>query len=118
MSTYNSYAEAKITNPESDIYHLNNIEFVRDDTTVRAGDWKKCDPADYCITVEKFLADGHKFVDGDLFLNSENDDVEIGKTYENGIEITTHEANEKCKSVDDQCYVLRAAALIQPEPQF
>ncbi|QZI87850.1 hypothetical protein SIPHO054v2_p0051 [Vibrio phage 103E44.1] len=115
MNTYDSYAEAKIANPESDIFYAESQGFAPGDKPGAAASWVACEPADHCMTVEKFLAEGHKLVDGDVFLNSENDDVEVGKKYENGIVITEYEANKPTSSVDDKCYILRAAAL---QPQF
>lgn len=121
MATYNTYQEAKIANPEFDIYStmISNggssevfgvIGFIEKITS----NFKECNPADYCMTVEEFLVDGHKFVDGDVFLNHDGDIVEVGKWYQS-IRICPEEANLTVDG-DENCYILRAAALeVKPE---
>lgn len=77
MKTYPTYQEAKIANPECEIYRIektgvfahciyhksNAVRFVDFDS-----DGIKCNPADYCMTVEQFLRDGYEFVEGDVIL--------------------------------------------------
>lgn len=108
MKTYKTYQEAKIANPNSDIYHADSIGFVSSDAQVTAANWKKCNPADYCMTVEKFLANGHKFEVGDLILGTENNIAEVGNHYSVVL------SNEICES-DKERFVLRAAALEHTE---
>ncbi|CAM0104127.1 hypothetical protein MYOV065v1_p0045 [Vibrio phage PS15B.2] len=114
MTTYNTYQEAKIANPDKEIYemaaHFAASSFIK--TANSRASWNKCNPADHCMTVEKFLADGHKFVEGDLVLN-----IDGG--------VSTVNYSSRAKSSDDYCleymnypeegdnkrYILRAAAL-------
>ena len=111
MKVYDSYAEAKIANPESDIYERMCVDFATADyvslvAMCGTGDgWNKCDPADHCMTVEKFLADGHKFVKGDVCL------------YLNGSVVTVKDPIgwNKPDLDDGELYVLRAAALEKPK---
>ena len=78
-----------------------------------ASGWTKCDPSKYCMTVEKFLADGYKFVEGDLILDESSvylvSDCQTQK-YWDGTVYETESAN-KPNSDDDSRYILRAAAL-------
>lgn len=125
MTTYNTYQEAKIANPEEEILKARDDwdgcecyvgKFIANKPGesggvpfIGKGAFKKCNPADYCMTVEKFLADGHKFVGGDVFLNHDGDIVEVGKWYQS-IRICPEEANLAVGG-DENCYILRAAAL-------
>lgn len=110
MTTYNSYEEAKIANPESDIYKLIGMGgFVFGDglgDLIRISslqtDAEKCNPSDHCMTIERFLADGHKFVDGDIAL-IHNGDV---KTVVNPhLDWNTPNPNDNIR------FILRATAL-------
>ena len=111
MKVYDSYAEAKIANPDSDIYERMCVDFATADyvSLVRmcgTGDgWNKCHPAYYCMTVEKFQADGHSFVEGDICMNT---DASV---------VTIKHVNEWNDPDIDDCdrYVLRAAALEKPK---
>ena len=96
MTTYNSYEAAKIANPESDIY-----EFEGYFSSFKGIGSKKCNPADCRMTIEKFLDDGYKFVDGDAFLNSRGEVVII----------TNAQSNNRIIGGDERRFVLRAAAL-------
>lgn len=122
MSTYNTYQEAKIANPESEIVRWNKSDkykaVSKSDLSGYLITWSYCDPADYCVTVEKFLRDGHKFVDGDLIysslldlvINVTKDELMDGESYpEDGV-------NTLMPS-DDKRYILRAAALEQPKQE-
>ncbi len=112
MKTYNSYEAAKIANTESDIYKLIGMDgFVFGNglgdlirITSLQTDAEKCKPADHCVTVEKFLADGYKFVEGDLILS-------LGG-YLTKVEAGDHlnGCNESDRE-DSKRYILRAAAL-------
>ena len=121
MTTYNSYEEAKIANPESEIVTTGpNWEYnpalkwkfeklVEDDGEVDAhaledSAWVKCNPADHCMTVEKFLKAGHKGINGDSYLD------DGGTLMTLGVDISSRAFNEK-GSLDHKMHILRAAAL-------
>ncbi len=107
MTTYNTYQEAKIANPDSDIYNdiKGKFQAIKDAPTSHfANGWELCKPQNYCMTVEKFLADGHKFVDGDIVQNHYG---AVAIDCEN-IREWNHQAITKC---DRSQYILRAAAL-------
>lgn len=111
MKTYNTYQEAKVANPERDIYKDKGGEFgLRSELLRSVGPLDECNPADHCMTVEKFLADGHKFVEGDLILDggviwTVSDRVN-SDTY-----IYTVKSSNKPDTDDNERYILRAAAL-------
>ena len=100
MTTYNSYQEAKIANPDSEIYKFDK-SFTCDSNRFGQS-FPLCNPADHCMTVEKFLGDGHKFVGWDVYLNSD------GRTL--GV-VNIPEYNNKRSTIDCNSYILRAAAL-------
>lgn len=133
MKTYNTYQEAKIANPEceiavktkkaaddfgdaicfqavvadsswSDGYAFSDDE----DSSPRISDgyWKICNPADHCMTVEEFLKDGHKFVEGDVYFHIK--EAELSVVGVGGFE--PGHANTLI-SDDAESYILRAAAL-------
>lgn len=106
MKTYDSYAESKIANPESEIYENDNGEFgTLQQLLGSVGEFVICNPADYCMTVEQFLAAGHKFVKGDICLTHGGTVVKV--RYAGGW--------NQLSSYDNERYVLRAAALNQAE---
>ena len=125
MTTYNSYAEAKIANPDLEILEARpdwdgSPEYVgafianKPDGNggvpyIGKGAFQKSNPADHCMTVERFLADGHKFVEGDLILDEGSVYLVAGcKSQSNWYE--TESANmPDCD--DNSRYILRAAAL-------
>ncbi|CAL9963323.1 hypothetical protein VPHK165_0089 [Vibrio phage K165] len=105
MTAYNTYQEAKIANPESDIFFMHNGDY-------RTGTWidqhhfgrssfTLCNPADHCIRYGDFLTLGYRFVDGDAFLSSTGEVVIV----------TNAHANNRIMSGDNKRFVLRAAAL-------
>lgn len=101
MATFKSYVEAKIAHPDQDIYLDESVFRVWRYDQIKSG--TKCNPADYCITVEKFLDDGHKFVEGDIYL-------------EDGGSVVTVKMHSICidsqpVSGGDKRFILRAAAL-------
>ncbi len=117
MTTYNTYQEAKIANPESEIYVLSRktalmvgkFQAINDAPTSHfASGWTKCDPSKYCMTVEKFESDGHKLVSGDLYLNLDG----IVITYKSGIHNSADETGR-----NKNRHILRAAALETKEPK-
>jgi len=117
MNTFNTYQEAKIANPESEIY-IHTGEFLPSKNicpspiTYEARGFKICNPADYCMTVEKFLRDGHKFVDSDSFIDQDGRAELIG----DGNFFNVNGANDP-QIDDDKRYILRAAALEQPKQE-
>ncbi|AUS00496.1 hypothetical protein NVP1276O_03 [Vibrio phage 1.276.O._10N.286.54.E4] len=108
MTTYNTYQEAKIANPEGEVYSDGSMFFALPVKTFMY-DSAKCNPADYCMTVEKFLVGGHKFVEGDAFLETDGDIYRVGMGFVDMM-------NESDK-LDCHRYILRAAALEEkPKP--
>lgn len=114
MATYYTYQEAKIANPEFDIYStmISNggrsevfgaIGFIEKITS----NFNECNPADYCMTVERFLSDGHRLVDGDVYLNLDGEVVEFIFVCDKS------QSNRKIKG-NDARFILRAAALEKP----
>jgi hypothetical protein len=105
MKKYNTYQEAKIENKNDEIA-TNGIEFAtaRCLNLSHAFKWKICNPKDHCMTVEKFLADGHKFVDCDCHTGTDGVVRVVGSDY------PVSDANLRIGS-DRNRYILRAAAL-------
>ena len=68
--TYPTYQAAKIANPDCNIYtHGGLFSNEKFNSLPYVNGWRPCNPADYCMTVRQFLDAGHKFVEGDIFLN-------------------------------------------------
>jgi len=113
MTTYKTYQESKIANPESDIYELDNGVFVADGWIDHRNYGKHtfelCNPADYCMTVEKFLSDGYKFVEADLILDEGLIYVVSDCKQQNNWYDTESVNKPDCN--DDVRYILRAAVL-------
>ena len=107
MTTYNSYQDAKIANPDADIYKYRD-NYQSGDTPCRANErWVKCRPSGYCMTVEEFLAKGHKFVEGDVILNF-NFKTELHVEFIYNEYLGAYNDPDKG---DSSRYILRAAAL-------
>jgi hypothetical protein len=113
MTTYNSYEAAKIANPDSEIWASKLARCGRDNifgTKVSLAEltnnYFKCNPADHCMTVEKFLADGNKFVEGDVIFNTYP-----RPTVDFICDADLNNYNELDEEDDDKRYILRAAAL-------
>lgn len=106
MTTYNTYQEAKIANPDKEIIRFDKQDEFKavgnDELSAYLTTWTKCNPADHCITVEKFLADGYKFEIGDICLDDEGQVINI--------DVEGHTWNKPDKFDVDR-YVLQAAAL-------
>ncbi|CAH9013165.1 hypothetical protein VPHF35G1_0085 [Vibrio phage F35 g1] len=100
MTTYNTYQEAKIANPESEIYKLASGYIATKEP--QGISVHKCNPADHCMTVEEFLADGYKFELGDVCLDGYGEVVNI--------DVECH-IWDKPDDRDSSRYILRAAAL-------
>ncbi len=114
MRVYSTYQEAKIANPECDIYNDTHGKFrpIKDAPTSHfANGWELCKPKNYCMTVEKFLVDGHRLEIDDWVIGVR------GLTFQ----ISSNEIDEwNVKSVtpmDSKLYILRAAALETKEPK-
>lgn len=130
MTTYNTYQAAKIANPECDIAEITEkaiLEFGEkhvfealvkssewedgyvfvsnhdESPRIKDGYWKLCNPADYCMTVERFLADGYRLVKGDVVFDF-GDVVSVDTAFD-------AEAYNQTDKKDDRRYILRAAAL-------
>lgn len=109
MTTYKTYQEAKIDNPESEISVSISKVFAASDyvsNILLSGcvqGWNKCNPAEHCMTVEKFLADGHKGENGDWFL--------IGNGIAKRLGINGVYSFNKPSPQDCNVFILRAAAL-------
>ncbi len=108
MTTYNTYQEAKIANPESNIY-IQAGKFLPE-RSIRPSPWTYdfrglalCNPADYCMTVEEFLADGNKLEFTDIIACSNSSVVSVANWIMDGV---------------SKYYILRAAALEEKEPEL
>ena len=99
MKTYNTYQEAKIDNPNSDIYEREEGVFATESLHR-----EPCKPKDYCITLESFLASGKRLVREDLFIGSQ------GKVSV----VASPTAMSHPQDVDSDIYILKAKALEKP----
>ena len=115
MTTYNTYQEAKIANPCDDICVINKCEFQSEkETPLRCDidEWKLCNPADYCMTVEQFLKAGHKFKVGDLYLSVDGCVITTVISHFRGKTVSAYDLNNSTDMTGaDKCFILRAAAL-------
>lgn len=121
MTTYNTYQEAKIAMPLACIIHDTDDDIFfgmpsREGTTLNDDGCKFAEPHDYCMTVEKFLADGNKFVEGDFILD-EGSVYLLTDCKTQNYWYETESANEPdCN--DNRRHVLHAAALEEKEPEL
>lgn len=99
MTTYNTYQEAKIANSGSAIFTNGQI-FAIARSAKPLSLMKRCHPKDYCMTLEKFLADGYKLVTGDEWLDADGDVVRV-----------KYIVNNKPNELDNERYILKAKAL-------
>lgn len=119
MTTYNTYQEAKIANPKSDIYKDKSGIFAEKPvlltSRIAAGSIEECNPEDHCMTVEQFLKDGHKFFEGDIVTNL-NGGVSIIKPKDDckGWDYSLENIHDSDDDDADR-YILRAAALEKPK---
>ena len=106
MTTYNTYAEAKIANKYKDIYELDGMFQAVDNapTSHFANGWILCNPADHCMGLEAFFDAGHKLVVGDSYINYDGDVYIVGEEY-------NIEYSNTRTEVDSECFVLSAKAL-------
>lgn len=124
MKQYKTYQEAKIDNPNSSIvttapYWIGGVDLAGKFVvlTDRCGlneqyGWIKCNPADYCMSLEQFFEAGHKLVDGDVYFNRFSSIVSVV-----GSSIIAKMANIRGDSDKDR-YVLSAKALEKPSPEW
>lgn len=111
MTTYSSYEEAKIANPESEIWASKLARCGRDNVfgtkislAELTNNYFKCNPADHCVTVERFFAAGYKFVGGDAYMDEDGHVMVVGE------DIGCFISNQTT-DIDSEMHILRAAAL-------
>ena len=112
---YKTYQEAKIANPDSEIYYsgprrLGDKGFfsTRKDAT---SFHYKCEPEDHCISLESFLAGGKRLVRGDAYIGISGIVTIVGDS------ITESAANERCSS-DGSRHILKAKAFENPAHEW
>lgn len=117
MTRYNSYAEAKIANPDCEIVTTGKdwsyngkiaglfeaLDTSDEGHRIHNTAWVICNPADYCSTLKEFLGAGFKLVEGDKYLEVV-DCVYIVKAED--FYLVNEESSEDCNR-----YILSAAAL-------
>ena len=122
MKKYNSYTEAKIDNPDCEVYkflpriitgdgHYFASNNDLNGAAIVNGSIFKCNPADHCMTLEQFFDDGHKLVDGDVYLGGCDNVCVVG------LDIVASGANTRHRN-DNKRYILRAKSLetkLKPE---
>lgn len=107
MTTYKSYAECKIANPDSEIYcaMISNdgrgIYGKLIDINMVTKSHYLCNPADYCSSVKEFLEAGFKLDEGDRFIGI--DGVVVSVSNSNSSNIPNYSNANR--------YILSAAAL-------
>jgi hypothetical protein len=114
MKTYNTYQEAKIAMTKACIIEDTDSGLffgmpTREGTTL-AGGSRFAEPQYYCMAVEKFLAGGHKVVEGDLILD-EGVIWTVSDKVNSDTYIYTVKSSNKPEADDNERYILRAAAL-------
>lgn len=117
MKTYNSYAEAKVANPESEIvttgkkwdgsdYLIGKFEALDGPDSHGLGDtcWVKCNPAGYCMTYNqcKEFKPGMVVMDLSGIAEINSDAAEF---------LNSAKRSGEIKPNWDKCFILRAAAL-------
>ena len=112
---YKTYQEAKIANPDSEIYYsgprrLGDKGFfsTRESAT---GLNHECRPKDYCVTLKSFLASGKRLVLGDAYIGASGIVTIVGDSTTEGA------VNEHCSS-DGSRYILKAKALENPAHEW
>ena len=119
MKKYNSYAEAKIDNPDCEVYQFFPVDITNEHSYVASkrdmqgeltcvGSTFRCSPADHCMTMEQFFDTYHKLVDGDVYLDNTGDVCVVG------LDIAASNANTRHRS-DNKRYILRT---IRVEPKL
>ena len=121
MTTYESFEAAKIANPDCEIVtngpNWNGSESLSGKfqaliyQLIDSFGWIVCNPADYCMSVEQFLNNDHKFIDGDAYIDSDGVIRIIG---------SANHSKRACNKILNICrpqysFILRAAALEEKE---
>lgn len=105
---YKTYAEAKIANPDSEIYcaMISNdgrgIYGKLIDINMVTKSHYLCNPADHCSSLKEFLEAGYSFSIGDLFLGTDGAVHDIGEIYPQ---------TNQCEDSDNKRYILSVSAL-------
>lgn len=107
MTTYKSYAECKIANPDSEI--VAGTKLYSDSYSsvfiplehLDKKDWPICNPADYCSSLKEFLEARFKLVAGDKIIGADKSVWDIVENSE-----FNHPDEEDCDR-----YILSASAL-------
>ncbi|AUS01641.1 hypothetical protein NVP1287O_68 [Vibrio phage 1.287.O._10N.286.55.C7] len=112
MTTYNTYQAAKIAMPLACIIHNTEDGYFfgmpsREGTTLSDDGCIFAEPQDYCMTVEKFLSDGYKFVEGDLILGCGDRVIKV----DGSIQLWNSP-----EDADARNFILSAAALEEDKP--
>lgn len=110
MTTYNSYAAAKIANPDCEIYCAmisdggrKGVYGVLAEIKAISGNYLRCNPADYCSTMKEFLEACFKIVEGDKFLGLDSCAHNVG--FKDVSYFANYIDGDECR------YILSAAAL-------
>ena len=110
MKPYKTFQEAKIANPQSEIYTRGNGFFAEKDiepshNTYEYRGFVKCNPADHCMAYNKFKNHAVDLRIGDWVIG-------VGKFafMLNGEDLEDWNSEYR-GSFDDEIYILRAAAL-------
>lgn len=113
MTTYKSYAEAKIDNPDSEIvttgkywsWHYSGQRvgtFEKQGShTISEDEWVICNPADHCSSLKEFLEAGFKLVEGDKFIGVSGNVISVKNYNESNI----------INDIDVNRYILSASTL-------
>ena len=124
MTKYNTYQEAKINNPDTEIVTTGHKWNGREDLIgsfepsecsvveshlISDYAWVICNPANYCMTLADFFEAGHKLVGGDLTVNLS------GRVSVVGITDSVDSFNEPDHDIDITLFVLSAKALEEKE---
>ena len=117
MKTHKTYQEAKIANPDSDIFYADSIGFASGDAPATPANWKKCNPADYCMTLVEFLAAGLLLVEDDLVLDAAGVRVVKSSKPKTGEWLNLSSASIPMDG-DDEIHILRAKALEEKEVEY
>lgn len=107
MNAHNTYQEAKIDNPSSEIYTDGQIFFTEDRARFYY-DKRKCNPADYCMTTKEFTNKGFKSSNGDIYLTSKG--LVVNVDFEFALDINKHTL-----FCSDKSFILHASSLEQIE---
>lgn len=113
MTTYNTYQEAKIANPERTI-HKYDGKFTDESISEYGHSLQPCNPIDHCMTVERFLGDGYEFVDGDAYINGTGSVKVVGEKGHS--KLSCNDVRNICNS--NKAFILRAAVLEEKDKPF